>query len=93
MPIRNASHHVGEETFEVILILCLAFSVSGFLLLSERVKTAMFVAFSVVLGCFAFRYWIAGEDLRVVASDVLFCALLLPVGWLTAKSFVSLERS
>ena len=68
------------------IYLCLSLIAIGLMVLIGYQKAALVAALLVITGGFAYR-WYAGEEIRAVVADALFCAAILPIGWWAAKQW------
>lgn len=68
------------------IYLCVSLVVIGLLLLMGNPKAALIAGVVAICGGFGYRLY-AGEEIRAVVADALFCAFLLPIGWWAEKQF------
>lgn len=74
-------------------LLLLASILCGLMWMFGSTRLALFVALAAIAGCFGYRVWGNGEDWQSVCASVIFCLLLIPLGWYGATQLIKSENS
>lgn len=66
------------------IYLCVSLIAVGFLAVIGEAKAALVAALIAIAGGFGYQLY-AGDEVRAVVADALFCVALLPIGLWVAK--------